>query len=141
VPIDLIVRGICCLRPGVPGLSETIRVRSIVGRFLEHSRILRFGGTAGRPATYYIGSADLRRRNLDRRVEAMIPVADPDAVVQLEGILELNLADDTQSWSLDAMGNWHRIPTTIGVSVQDSLIVAALERSSLVDETRRIVAP
>ena len=104
VPIDLIIRGICCLRPGVPGLSETIRVRSIVGRFLEHSRILRFGGADGRPASYYIGSADLRRRNLDRRVEAMIPVADPAAVVQLEEILELNLADDTQSWSLDADG-------------------------------------
>jgi polyphosphate kinase len=137
VPIDLIIRGICCLRPGVPGLSETIRVRSLVGRFLEHSRILRFGGTGGRPASYYIGSADLRRRNLDRRVEAMIPVADPDAVVQLEEILELNLADDTQAWSLDPDGGWHRIPTTVGVATQDSLIVAALERSSLVDESRR----
>jgi len=137
VPIDLIIRGICCIRPGVPGLSETIRVRSLVGRFLEHSRILRFGGTGGRPASYYIGSADLRRRNLDRRVEAMIPVADPAAVVQLEEILELNLADDTQSWSLDANGGWHRIPTTVGVATQDSLIVAALERSSLIDESRR----
>ncbi len=141
VPIDLVIRGICCLRPGVPGLSETIRVRSIVGRFLEHSRILRFGGANGRPASYYIGSADLRRRNLDRRVEAMIPVVDPAAVVQLEEILELNLADDTQSWSLDADGKWHRIPTTIGVATQDALIVAALERSSLVDETRRTVNP
>ena len=141
VPIDLIIRGICCLRPGVPGLSETIRVRSLVGRFLEHSRILRFGGANGRPASYYIGSADLRRRNLDRRVEAMIPVADPAAVVQLEEIIELNLADDTQAWSLDAEGAWHRIPTTIGVATQDSLIVAALERSSLVDETRRTVSP
>jgi len=141
VPIDLIIRGICCLRPGVPGLSETIRVRSLVGRFLEHSRILRFGGANGRPASYYIGSADLRRRNLDRRVEAMIPVADPAAVVQLEEIIELNLADDTQAWSLDAEGAWHRIPTTIGVATQDSLIVAALERSSLVDETRRTLSP
>jgi polyphosphate kinase len=121
VPIDLIIRGICCLRPGVPGLSETIRVRSIVGRFLEHSRILRFGGAPTvRPASYYIGSADLRRRNLDRRVEAMIPVADPDAVEQLEEILELNLADDTQSWALDADGTWHRIPTVVGISTQDS---------------------
>ena len=104
VPIELVIRGICCLRPGVPGLSETVHVRSIVGRFLEHSRILRFGGAAGRPATYYIGSADLRRRNLDRRVEAMIPVEDPDAVGRLEEILELNLADDVQSWSLASDG-------------------------------------
>jgi polyphosphate kinase len=137
VPIDLIIRGICCLRPGVPGLSETVRVRSIVGRFLEHSRILRFGGSAGRPATYYIGSADLRRRNLDRRVEAMIPVADADAVVQLEEILELNLADDTHSWSLADDGVWHRVPTVVGVSTQDSLAAAALQRSSFLDSPRR----
>jgi polyphosphate kinase len=141
VPIDLIIRGICCLRPGVPGLSETIRVRSIVGRFLEHSRILRFGGSAGRRATYYIGSADLRRRNLDRRVEAMIPVADGDAVAQLEQILELNLADDRQSWSLTADGAWHRVPTVVGVSTQSALEVAALERSSLLDDTGQIRTP
>jgi polyphosphate kinase len=137
VPIDLIVRGICCLRPEVPGLSDTIRVRSIVGRFLEHSRILRFGGSDGRRAQYYIGSADLRRRNLDRRVEAMIPVADPDAVLQLEEILELNLADDRQSWSLDPDGGWHRIPTVVGVATQEALEAAALERSSLLDDARR----
>ncbi|MGH9081237.1 MAG: RNA degradosome polyphosphate kinase, partial [Acidimicrobiales bacterium] len=134
VPIDLIVRGICCLRPGVPGLSETIRVRSIVGRFLEHSRILRFGGASGGPATYYIGSADLRRRNLDRRVEAMIPVSDPESVAQLEEILRLNLADDAQSWSLDAEGNWARVPNLTGISVQRSLQEAALERSLAIDD-------
>jgi polyphosphate kinase len=137
VPIDLIIRGICCLRPGIPGLSETIHVRSIVGRFLEHSRILRFGGAAGRPAAYYIGSADLRRRNLDRRVEAMIPVTDPEAVAQLEQIVELNLSDDTQSWSLDAGGTWHRVPTVIGMATQVALQQAALERSAVLDETRR----
>jgi polyphosphate kinase len=137
VPIDLIIRGICCLRPGVPGLSETVRVRSIVGRFLEHSRILRFGGGPNRPASYYIGSADLRRRNLDRRVEAMIPVADPDAVAQLEEILELNLADDTHSWSLAEDGTWHRIPTVVDVAAQEALAIAALERSSFLDDTRR----
>ncbi len=136
VPIDLIIRGICCLRPGVPGLSETIRVRSIVGRFLEHSRILRFGGDSGRPAVYYIGSADLRRRNLDRRVEAMIPVGDRAAVVQLEEILELNLADDMQSWSLDADGCWHRVPTVTGVATQRALEVAALKRGALLDDGR-----
>ncbi len=134
VPIDLIIRGICCLRPGVPGLSETIRVRSIVGRFLEHSRILRFGSGIERPPTYFIGSADLRRRNLDRRVEAMILVDDPAAVAQLEEILELNLADDTQSWSLDARGDWNRIPTTKGVNAQRALQAAALERSGMYEE-------
>ncbi len=137
VPIDLVVRGICCLRPGVPGLSETITVRSIVGRYLEHSRILRFGG-GGNPAIYYIGSADLRRRNLDRRVEAMIPVADPEAVVRLEEILELNLADDTRSWSLDAGGTWHRIPTIAGISAQDALEAAALERNTMRDDGRHV---
>ena len=136
VPIDLIIRGICCLRPGVPGLSETIRVRSIVGRFLEHSRILRFGGAAGRRAIYYIGSADLRRRNLDRRVEAMIPVADPDAVLQLEEILALNLADDVQSWSLRPDGSWHRIPTVVGIATQKALEEVALKRGDLLDESQ-----
>jgi polyphosphate kinase len=134
VPIDLVIRGICCLRPGVPGMSETIRVRSIVGRFLEHSRILRFGGEAGRSALFYIGSADLRRRNLDRRVEAMVPVADPEAVAQLEEILSLNLADDTQSWSLASDGTWHRIPTVAGVSAQQSLQASALDRNTPHDE-------
>ena len=134
VPIDLIVRGICCLRPGVPGLSETIRVRSIVGRFLEHSRILRFGGGPAGPATYYIGSADLRRRNLDRRVEAMIPVGDPDSLAQLEQILQLNLADDVQSWSLGADGTWTRVPNLTGLSAQRSLQQAALQRSLALED-------
>ena len=136
VPVELVVRGICCLRPGLAGLSETVHVRSIVGRFLEHSRILRFGGAAGRPAVYYIGSADLRRRNLDRRVEAMIPVADPEAVARLEEILTLNLADDTQSWSLDGDGAWHRIPSVLGIATQRSLEQAALERGDLLDRPR-----
>lgn len=129
VPIDLVIRGLCCLRPGVPGMSETIRVRSIVGRFLEHSRILRFGGGAGRAANYYIGSADLRKRNLDRRVEAMIPVTDSAAVSRLEEILAFNLADDTHSWTLSADGSWHRIPSVIGTSAQQLLQAAALKRS------------
>jgi len=130
VRIDLIVRGICCLRPGIPGLSETISVKSIVGRFLEHSRIFRFGGDhPDRPAQLYIGSADLRRRNLDRRVEAMIPVDDPPAIRRLEEILDANLADDAQSWSLDAEGHWSRVPRVQGISVQDVLRSRALERS------------
>ncbi len=136
VPIELVIRGICCLRPGVPGLSETVHVRSIVGRFLEHSRILRFGGAAGRPAVHYIGSADLRRRNLDRRVEAMIPVVDPEAVERLEEILACNLADDVQSWSLSEDGSWHRIPTVLGNATQTSLEEAALKRGDLLDRPR-----
>ncbi|MDA8294826.1 MAG: polyphosphate kinase 1 [Actinomycetota bacterium] len=135
VPIDLVVRGICCLAPGVPGLSETVRVRSIVGRFLEHSRIFRFGGGAGE-ATYYIGSADLRRRNLDRRVEAMIPVTDADAVARLEEILTLELADDTHAWSLAPDGRWSRVPTVTGVDAQRALGAAALARSVPHDEER-----
>jgi polyphosphate kinase len=110
VEIDLVVRGICCLRPGVPGLSETIRVRSIVGRYLEHSRIYHFanGNGAGRPA-YFIGSADLMPRNLDRRVEALAPVTSPELQERLREILEVNLADDTLAWSLDAEGGWRRL--------------------------------
>ncbi|HEX4244930.1 MAG TPA: polyphosphate kinase 1, partial [Acidimicrobiales bacterium] len=137
VPIDLVIRGICCLRPGVPGLSETIRVRSIVGRFLEHSRIFRFGGSGGRPAQFYIGSADLRRRNLDRRVEAMIPVDDPDAVGELGEILDINLADDSQAWSLLPDGTWVRVPKVKGIATQEVLAARALERSVPPDDSRR----
>jgi polyphosphate kinase len=105
--IDLIVRGICCLRPGVKGLSERIRVRSIVGRYLEHSRIFRFGGHE-QAASYYIGSADLMPRNLDRRVEALTPVDDPELQAQLDEIIDVELADDTLAWILGADGTWHK---------------------------------
>ena len=106
-PIDLIIRGICCLRPGVPGLSETIRVRSIVGRYLEHSRIyhLAHGSLDGGPA-YLIGSADLMPRNLDRRVEALVPVVDPDLQDRLAEVLAVELADDCLAWHLGADGRW-----------------------------------
>ncbi len=100
VPIDLVVRGVCNLRPGVPGLSDTIRVRSIVGRFLEHSRIYRFGGTGGRPLTLLMGSADLMERNLDRRIEVLTPVTDPELQARVLEVLDLNLVDDTNSWVL-----------------------------------------
>jgi polyphosphate kinase len=130
VQVDLIVRGICCLRPGVPGLSETVRVRSIVGRFLEHSRIFRFG-SAGRPVRYFIGSADLRRRNLDRRVEAMIPVLDEEARRQLDEVLEINLADDVQSWALGADGEWSRVPTIEGVATQERLQDLVKDRQAI----------
>ena len=106
VPIDLNVRGICCLIPGVPGVSETINVVSVVGRFLEHSRIYSFH--RGEEHTYYIGSADLMPRNLDTRVELLTPVEDVELQAELEDTLERCLADDTFSWTLDADGAWTR---------------------------------
>ena len=92
VSVDLIVRGRCCLRPGVPGLSDRIRVRSIVGRYLEHSRIFRFGGLAGRPVRVWIGSADLMERNLDRRVEVIVPIDDPELQRRVVGHPRLGAA-------------------------------------------------
>ncbi|HZQ29408.1 MAG TPA: polyphosphate kinase 1 [Acidimicrobiales bacterium] len=112
--IDLIVRGICCLRPGVPGISDTIRVRSIVGRYLEHSRILRFG-TPGEPGTrYLIGSADLMPRNLHSRVEAMVFVEGRELQGRLDEILDVSLADNTQAWELDGDGRWQRVQPAAG---------------------------
>jgi polyphosphate kinase len=107
VPIELNVRGICCLRPGVPGVSETIRVVSLVGRFLEHSRIYSFHH--GEQRSYYIGSADLMPRNLDTRVELLTPVEAPELKAELEDTLERCFADDTNTWTLDADGRWHRL--------------------------------
>jgi len=110
VEIDLVVRGICCLRPEVPGLSETIRVRSLVGRYLEHSRIFWFANGNGpdRPLVT-IGSADIMPRNLDRRVEALTVVADPALQTRLREILEVNLADDSLAWSLRPDGSWEPV--------------------------------
>ena len=129
VPIDLVVRGVCCLRPGVPGLSETIRVRSIVGRFLEHSRIYRFGGSGSSSPTLLIGSADLMERNLDRRIEVLTPVADPELQARLLEVLDLNLADDTNAWVLGPNGCWDRVPTTEGISAQHRLQELARDRA------------
>jgi polyphosphate kinase len=110
VEIDLIIRGICCLVPGVEGLSERIRVRSIVGRYLEHSRIYRFanGRGPGAPALL-IGSPDLMPRNLDRRVETLVPVEEPGLQARLEEILEINLADDSLAWVLGPDGRWEHV--------------------------------
>jgi polyphosphate kinase len=105
--IDLIVRGICCLKPGVAGLSEGIRVRSLVGHYLEHSRIFRFGSEDG--SHVLIGSSDLMPRNLDRRVEAVVPVADLDLKKEIEQFLELELADDTLAWELAGDGTWRKV--------------------------------
>lgn len=116
-PVDLIVRGVCSLRPGVPGVSEGIRVRSLVGRFLEHSRIFRFGASEGE-VEYYLGSADIMPRNLDRRVEAIVPVLDRSLQARLRQILDVELEDDTLAWSLHADGSWTKVPTAKGVNAQ-----------------------
>jgi polyphosphate kinase len=126
--IDLIVRSMCSLQPGVPGLSERIRVRSLVGRYLEHSRIFRFG-SAERGARYYNGSADLMERNLDRRVECVVPVTDPVLVDRLEGILSVSLADDVLAWELRPKG-WRKVPTERGIDSQLRLHELAQERAA-----------
>ncbi|HEV7898848.1 MAG TPA: RNA degradosome polyphosphate kinase [Planosporangium sp.] len=127
VDVDLLIRGICTLKPGVPGLSEHIRVRSIVGRFLEHSRVFRFGDgavaraadpaatsgpAASGPATpggeFWIGSADLMHRNLDRRVEALVQVVNPAACAELDRMMRVAFADSTAAFDLAADGAWHR---------------------------------
>jgi polyphosphate kinase len=128
VAIDLLVRGICCLRPGVEGLSETVRVRSIVGRFLEHSRIYRFGSQA-RGFDYLIGSADWMPRNLDGRVEALTPVEDRSLQERLDEILRVELDDDELAWELDGDGAWRRVPSVHGVEAHRALQALAVERA------------
>jgi polyphosphate kinase len=129
VDVDLIVRGVCCLVPGVPGLSDRIRVRSIVGRYLEHSRIYRFANGAGPGVPHYlIGSADLMPRNLDRRVEALAPVEDPLLQARLEEILDVNLSDDSLAWTLGPDGDWEHVPRGGTVETHERLQEIAASR-------------
>jgi polyphosphate kinase len=107
VPVELLIRGICALRPGVPGLSENIRVRSIVGRFLEHSRVMSFVNDGDRE--FWIGSADLMHRNLDRRVEVLLRVCDETARTELHRIFEAALAPDIRCWELGSDGSWSHL--------------------------------
>lgn len=107
VPIELWIRGTCALRPGVPGLSDTIKVRCVLGRFLEHSRIYEFAN-GGEEPDVFIGSADLMHRNLDRRVETLVRITNGDQVAELSALLDLGMADTSASWHLDMDGNWER---------------------------------
>ena len=124
VPVDLVVRGICAVRPEEPGLSERVRVRSVLGRFLEHSRVVHFVN-AGEPE-FWMGSADLMHRNLDRRVETLVRVKDPAVQAQLASLLDRLLADDVRRWDLDRTGCWTEHP---GRDVQEDLLRKAREPS------------
>lgn len=106
VPIDIWVRGICAIRPGVPGLSETIQVRSVLGRYLEHSRIFSFAGAGEHTA--FIGSADMMHRNLDRRVEALVQLTDPDHLREIDDLFDEAMSDAVSAWRLSADGTWER---------------------------------
>jgi polyphosphate kinase len=108
VPIDLWIRGICAVRPGLAGLSETIRVRSVLGRFLEHSRVYAFGTGEDGDGDVWLGSADLMHRNLDRRVETLVRVTDPAHQAELRGLIDMAMDDTTATWWLDSDGTWTR---------------------------------
>ncbi len=139
VRIDLIVRGACALQPGIPGVSDNIRVRSIIGKFLEHSRI--WGFENGGDRDWYIGSADLMDRNLDRRVEAVVPVEDHDARARIAQIIDVMLGDDRRSWQLGADGRWRRTEELEGregtVDTFETLQSIALEQGQAAMTPRR----
>lgn len=130
VPVEINTRGICALRPGVPGVSENIRVVSILGRFLEHSRIYAF--ERGEDSRYLIGSADLMPRNLYNRVELLVPVEDVHLQGELSGILDTAFADNTGSWELSSDGGWTRLdPGEFARSLQDEMMASHIERFNL----------
>ena len=130
VRIDLLVRGICAARPGVPGLSDSMRVRSVLGRFLEHSRVFYFAN--GGEEEVLIGSADMMHRNLDRRVEALVRVTSPELRERLKTVLDLAFADDCLAWTLDANGEWHApdpAPDDARISLQVHLMRDVIQNS------------
>jgi len=143
VDVDLVCRGICCLRPGVPDVSERIHVVSIIGRFLEHSRVWQFSN--GGAEEFYIGSADWMPRNFERRVEAVAPVEDPTLHPRLRSLLRICLEDNRQAWDLGSDGQWtQRVPqgspcATHEILLRDSWGITREERiSGRTDEYQRI---
>jgi polyphosphate kinase len=130
VQVDLNIRGICCLRPGVPGLSDNIRVVSVVGRFLEHSRVFAFERNG--ETSVFIGSADLMPRNLDTRVELLAPVEDPVLRDDLLDTLERCFADNVNAWILGEDGEWTRVPTP-----EDPALVRSVQRELMLGHSAR----
>jgi polyphosphate kinase len=131
VRVELLIRGICCLRPQVPGLSENITVRSLIGRYLEHSRIYRFANGCGPGAEcHYIGSADLMPRNLDRRVEAVVPIDDPELRALLDEVIAVEMADDTLAWEL-VDDRWAPVERTCTVETHVELQEQAVKRATV----------
>jgi polyphosphate kinase len=128
VPIDIVVRGMCALKPGVIGLSETINVRSILGRYLEHSRVFRFLNQED--PIVYIGSADMMHRNLDRRVETLIRLRQADHLKEIENLFKLCMAETSSSWKLANDGSWLRHKTEI--DVQDQIMANILRPGSMI---------
>src|SRR5690348_2303352 len=129
VPVDLLIRGICAVRPGVPGLSETVRVRSVLGRFLEHSRIFWFEN-GGEPEAY-LGSADMMHRNLDRRVEVLVRLPSAELVAKVGGLLDLAFDPGTSSWELSSDGTWAQtkpVGDEPQVNLQEALVAARHRR-------------
>ncbi|MFY8205257.1 MAG: polyphosphate kinase 1, partial [Actinomycetes bacterium] len=119
IKVELVVRGMCSIKPGIPGLSENITVRSILGRFLEHSRVYEFSNDGEREV--WIGSADLMHRNLDRRVEALVQLVDAEHVSYISSLLDLYLADSTAHWTLENNGKWLRVSQdSNGVTLLDA---------------------
>jgi polyphosphate kinase len=133
VEVEVLVRGMCALKPGVPGLSENIRVHSVLGRYLEHSRVFAFEN--GGESDIFIGSADMMHRNLDRRVEALVKIAQPDHIRELTELIDLGMGKSVSVWQLDQAGNWNRsVSSPSGeklLDMQDELMGRTLEKKKV----------